>query len=215
VRTPVVVAFIAAVLVGLSPARAQEATPAASPVVPANEECDGEALTLNELLPLISAGSGAPTPVVITPVPLEDIPAGTPADAETVAALDATVRELVACANARDPFRAVALISERYAQELANNLLAIQAGAEVDVRGLLPLTLPENIDPNQPVAVRPVTEARVLEDGRAGALVYASSAGLPGVEAVGFVLFVEEDGRWLIDRVIPVAVNVAPATPAA
>jgi hypothetical protein len=47
-----------------------------------------------------------------------------------------------------------------------------------------------------------VREARVLEDGRVGALVetiFPDEA--PGPQ-VDFIIFVQEDGRWLLDEII-------------
>jgi hypothetical protein len=163
------------------------ATPQGSPV-----DVDGTALDVNE--------EGTPVGAVI------DIPVGEPADAETIDAVTLTVREVFACFNAGDFARALSLFSD--------NLVASfgpEPGESMeDVRGFLEAE-PEPAPEDQRIVLIAVTDVVVMEDGRVGAIVVSND---PTVEPEGMetalVIFVEEDGRWLVDEVIEEAVGTAP-----
>jgi len=47
-----------------------------------------------------------------------------------------------------------------------------------------------------------VREARVLEDGRVGALIDIGRPEAPTEAEVDFIIFVDEDGRYLIDDLV-------------
>lgn len=98
---------------------AQPATP--TPDVPAPEECTAAPRTLEELQGLIATPFPETTPVS---------PAATPGpvDAATEAAVHAVVRELIACSNAGDFWRVLALYSDRYVRDFVTQLVEAITG---------------------------------------------------------------------------------------
>ncbi len=154
------------------------------------------------------APSTAPRP---TPTPL-DPGAGEPADAETIAGVTATVRELVACTNARDTLRRLALYTDTH---LRPTFVRTPPGFADRVA-----TQPVPAQPAEWVAIVAIEDVRLLPDGRAVARVVAATAGghthgpaptggsPPAGVAAGsartetnvFVLARAGD-RWLVDEV--------------
>jgi hypothetical protein len=130
----------------------------------------------------------------------DELPTGEPADAATAAAVEAVVRELVACNNANDFIRELSLVSD--------NLL----------RAFLPDGMPEaelaTAAATQPTpraeddrtVILAIRDARVFPDGRVGVVVVSDSADYGDYEDPGtsFVIFVETEGRWLVDAGITV-----------
>ncbi|MDQ3695772.1 MAG: CopD family protein [Chloroflexota bacterium] len=112
-----------------------------------------------------------------------------------------TVRELVACSNAGDSLRRLALYSDNRIRLSYPNgpTPALARMAEA------PLPVPEL----ERVALLNLDEARMMADGRASArvtidnpLLHSHSLATPGVnpqEDQARLIFVEQDGRWLID----------------
>jgi hypothetical protein len=180
--------------IGFSTAAAQPATPA--PDFPDPAECTA-APKPGALL------RGTPTTDVsqlrvligATPVAPSEVPAGKPADAATVGALNATVRGLISCVNAMDRTRIYTFFSDDF------------PAASLYVLGIYNLYAFD--DPTTPLApgerlmTSEVTGARVLLDGRVGALL-----GAPPGESTVFLYFVPSNDParppWLIDGVVAV-----------
>ena len=130
-----------------------------------------------------------------TPVAPSEVPAGKPADAATVAALNATVRGLISCINAMDRTRIYTFFSDDF------------PAASLYVLGIYNLYAFD--DPTTPLApgerlvTSEVTGARVLLDGRVGAFLSA-----PAGEPTAFLFFVPSHDLartpWLIDGVVAV-----------
>lgn len=182
---------------------AQETTPVAELGPPSPAECQVEPRSPEEIAALgATPAARAATPEVVMPMTLPD---GEPADAETVAALVQTVREVIACAEARDLPRLLALYSDSYITEhvLAAEPVPIIPGGPPEGR-TLPATPPAAAD-RTPV----VEAARLLPDGRAAARVTAVAPG----SRVDIVLFVRVGERWLIDEVHPAAPPAATPPP--
>jgi hypothetical protein len=129
---------------------------------------------------------------------------GTSADPATFAAIEATIRDYVACLNAGDVARLAALATDRYARQLLAEF-GIDAG---DVPASIATVTPR--PPSQRVRLVAITDVVVAADGTVGATV-----SLDGPTAIGtrseqafLFRFVRGVDRWLIDAVKPV-----PATP--
>lgn len=149
-----------------------------------------------------AAPPGGPAATAPTP------PAGTPADQATVAAVTAAIRERVACANARDTLRDLALFSD------ANIRQTFPKGPTDAFAGLVqqPGT---PLQPELWISVVSVNDVRVLDDGRVAAVVTVdnptSHTHLTGTtqdpatatQETAVLLFVPggPDGRWLIDEI--------------
>jgi ketosteroid isomerase-like protein len=176
----------------VSPALAQEASPAAGEVIDPTE-CMVEPLT-DEYLTSLAATPQAGTPqsdesseatgspAAFTP------PQGEPAGDAEVEAVNATVRELVACLNAADYRRVYALYTEDY---LAMNF----AGEQQDVAE----ATPEPTEQATENALVGVSNVIMLEDGRLGA--QADLVNADELQTSLYFVLENAGDRWLIDEV--------------
>lgn len=195
--------------------------PAATPDVPDAGECSVAPAEITSLLG--SAGAADPNSPLFSAQPVEEaaLPDGPAVTDEELAGVTDTVRQLVACANAFDPFRILALISDRYIGQLASAALAAQEQPELAEQLLLRFPVPlGDVAGGAPVPMIPVRDARLLPDGRIGAILEASVPNMDGSDttALFYVAFVDQDDRWLVDEVTPVASGLfgtPAATPAA
>jgi hypothetical protein len=185
-RSQIVVAVALGVAVLASPVAAQEGTPATElPVTPDPAECMAAPRPTAEFAALVG------TPV---PAPRESFerPRGDAADAETAAAVTATVRELVACLNAGDWRRAAALYTD------AGFAVAFVGTSEQDLAVLE--ASPQPVEEMGRVVLIAVREIERLPDGRVGAVVVTGAEGTPDMYT--FLFFTEGDDRWLVDDVV-------------
>ncbi|CAA9542691.1 MAG: hypothetical protein AVDCRST_MAG49-976 [uncultured Thermomicrobiales bacterium] len=134
--------------------------------------------------------------------------AGTPADAAAVTAITATVRERVACANARDTLRDLALFSDASVRQTFPRG-PTEAFARLAVQPAEPLP------PELWISVVSVTDVTLLPDGRATARVTvdnpsthshlptASQDSATASQETATLILVPggPDGRWLIDEI--------------
>lgn len=181
-------------------AAAQDTT--ALPVTPDPAECTAEPVTLDELLALTGATPIPGTPsggmeeeTAATPEAFA-LPEGEPADDETVAAVTDTLRETLACINTGNFLTSYAFFSDDFKRRDLEEFPITEA--DVPFFAATPEALPAEMH----ASLLAVREARVLEDGRVGALVetiFPDEA--PGPQ-VDFIIFVQEDGRWLLDEII-------------
>jgi len=175
-------------------AAAQQATPV--PVFPDPAECQ-VAPRPRALLRGTPTADAGDLPVVIgaTPVAASLLPSGQPVDQETIAELNATVRGLIGCVNAVDRSRIYTYFSDAFPASGLYVLGLYNLYAFNDPTTPLP---PEGRLPMSEVA-----DARLLLDGRVGALLSA-----PAGEPTIFFFFVRSDDAsrppWLIDGVIAV-----------
>ncbi|MBA3450887.1 MAG: cytochrome c [Chloroflexia bacterium] len=162
---------------------------------PAPEDCTVEPRTLEEIAALAGGSAGGEPPNATER-------GGEPADEATRAAVTTSARELVACSNAGDILRRLALYSDErlgYAYP-EGPTRALETMAEAP----LPLTLAER------VALLGVEDIRRLEDGRVSARVLvdnpASHSHDPNApvnssqQEAARLIFVQEAGRWRIDE---------------
>jgi hypothetical protein len=117
-------------------------------------------------------------------------------DAEEIAAITLTVRELLDYANSGQLLRGFGLYSATYLQRFrAESGLSDEEFAATF--GQVPAPPPE-----ARAELAAITEVDVLPDGRLGALVtYSDGDAAPPPERF---VFVRADGRWLIDDIVAV-----------
>lgn len=174
---------------------AQDATPAPDFVTPDPSECTVQARTVDNLRSFLATPEATPAEAVAaTPTPFV-APDGTPADAETVAEVTATVREVTACLNANSFLQMLALYTDAY---MARSF--VEQGIAPAAVGLLATPLPAmSADEWQAFAVQDVV---VLPDGRVGARVLGHSPIGGGSDFEQYFMFREENGRYLVDDII-------------
>jgi hypothetical protein len=201
------VAVIVLAVLSATVAVAQDATPAAvlgEAIDPA--ECTVEALPTDEMVALWFQENDAGTPVVATPEPAPDmfpesvpVPLGEPADAATVAAVTATVREVIACFNAGSFVRAFALYSEALQQQFGPE----PEDTVADVQAFLEMP-DEPLPADEQTRLVAVTDVSVMADGRVGAFVVLDDPqGPPDGAETALLLLVQGDDRWLVDAIVP------------
>ncbi len=177
--------------IGAAAAIAQEATPAAGLDVPSAAECTGEPRTADELRNLFREAAASPGVVAnASPTPAVP-PAGDPADEQTVAEINATWREFIACVNAGDLARLFAFLSD--AKVRGDFAFDVASGASEDdlIAYLTATPVPLPADAASPVF--PFQDVRLLDDGRVAVVA-------PGEQDQGEVLiFVKDGDRWLVD----------------
>lgn len=127
----------------------------------------------------------------------DQLPQGSPADAETIDTVTAFEREFVACYNAGNVAGILALLGDDAARILLIDLLDRQENpsiADVLAAPLEPLPLEEQ------VLLFPVRDVRVLEDGRIGAVVEwgAPNEAEGSVAEANFHIYEQVDSQWLI-----------------
>lgn len=183
-----------------------DATPAApTSGVPAPEECTIAPLAVDEVRALTTASSTS-QPDNDSTENLVNV-AGAPADPAIAGQITATMREQVACQNAGDPSRWLALFSDRWLRSLlaGGNRFSTLDGNRVDL--VTYLEHPElAIQPAQPGLMPSISDTHVLPDGRVAATI-APVGDPPGPGSV--YVFARFGDRYLIDAVLP-----APTDPA-
>jgi hypothetical protein len=163
-------------------ANAHQATPAAKPA-----KCDVAPRAADEVLALTE------------PVPGEGVTIlprhrGDPADPATTAAIAAVLGEMGACLTAGDMLRFYALHSDAWLRRFA-----------AEIEGLLTLTTstPPLADGQRAVYLGP-WHAQALPDGRvmAAVLLRVGDEPRPDPKRTRVLLFVNQDGKWLVDETI-------------
>lgn len=136
------------------------------------------------------------TPAAIDHAAPPDQADAEPADEATIRGITGTVIESLACANAGQPLRALALVTDDF---LARQFTGPDA-ADVTESGAL-LSRPENppLDTEQ-LGLVSIEEVVVYGDGSVGARVVTAGS---GVTYEDYVVFVEGEDRWLIDASFP------------
>ncbi len=180
------------------------ATVAAGPVVPAPEECrvaprSSESLTAMFTIP---HPHSAPTTDRATPGPVTPRPsvsgAGQPADQATVDGVKVTAREAIACLNAGDILRRLALFSDR---GIARFVTAYGLPPEAAIVTLQSTPVPVPLAAEQRVAFLGILNVRVLTDGRVSAIVVQDAPADPRLEEEFYTVYVRQEDRWLIDDI--------------
>jgi hypothetical protein len=138
--------------------------------------------------PVVSAASPAATPSA-SPIPATALPTGQAAGPDALYGINATLRELVACMNAGETARALALVTDSIAAEDLHLLF-----------GKAPLALgtPTPVAENERTPFLSIRDPRLVAEGRVGAIV--SNPANPA-EAY-FIVFENHEGRWLIVSIV-------------
>ncbi len=177
---------------------------AAARDVPAPEECNVEPRTIASLQRLAATpAGGAEGARALVTSRGSATPVGNPAEALVVAGVTETIRQFVACSNAQDPLRRLALFSDA---SIRPSFAKGPSDAFVRLVATPPVSRPQSAW----VALAGVADVRVLPDGRVSAAVTLDDPGAhshaPGAPAAAGTLqtatfvFVQEGGRWLIDE---------------
>ena len=170
---------------------AQEPGFAATPMSPA--ECTVAPLANESLIALFEATPGVMSATLDrTPVATPQPPTGgIPADADTIALIAATTRQVVACANAGDLARLFALYSKHYLFGIYGGLGSDLTPAEIEQR-VQSFASPVPMPGESQITFGAVEDVRVLSDGRVLAtIVYVHGRALAS--------FVKVGDRYLVD----------------
>jgi hypothetical protein len=181
---------------------AQEATPSAGAA-----ECTVEPFDLTAVLvpsegTPVAAATAEPTP--------PERPTGEPADEEIGAAVTETIEQFVGCVNGGFEVRYLFFFSPGYLQRTVVGLTADEivqlnefAASETSAN-----PLPEN----ERTIISAIEDIEVLDDGRVVATVIGDDLARPGGPSPVYFVFLEVEGRYLIDEVIdPVPDGTPPA----
>jgi hypothetical protein len=180
------------------------AATSAAPVVPDASECQADPQRSIVIL-FGTPVSAAATPSSMLP-PIAS--AGPPADTETVAAVTATARAVVACLNAGDYLSLMSFVSDGYLRRSfvdgapTDPLAADLEGFVNALRGCEQCEI-DPLEGEDLFAIAAITNLRVLDDGRIGAdLTLTNPSGTWSDWLV--VAFIASEDRWLVDQIIEV-----------
>lgn len=201
----------AATMIAAAPAAAQETSPAAGSEIIA---CTVEPRDPDILAGLYFDELGTPvsTPTLMTVATEADLPSGDPVDAETEAALNAVLAELFVCFDSGQYARAFSLMTDNLALQTGPDVANPAEDTPEEIRALLEsqLATPSAYDPSQEGRLSPDIgvgrDIRMLEENRVGGI-WAFQG-----DAV-FVVFEEQDGRWLAHEFIDILDGGAAGTP--
>ena len=210
-RVSAVVLLMAVVALAPFAAAAQEATPPPGAEAPRPEECRAPLLSTETFMSVLTtpaAEPGAATTDVPGPgeqrtaVSEDEFPTGEPADAATAEAVEAAVREYIACANARDFFRLLSIVSHDTLRELAGES-GPPSEAEVATAAAMP---PSPLPEAEHQLILDIRDARVFPDGRVGVVLVEDVLTDEEGPQPSLIILVQSADRWLIDA----AINVQP-----
>ena len=135
------------------------------------------------------------------------MPEGTPADEATFAAVSAAVREYIACINAGDSAKVLALYTDDGLRALlADAIAAGYTGEDVIASFGTPAPLPAD----QVTLLYGIDQVVILADGRAAALVVGDDLTKPGAPGPALIYFAPVNGEWLVDGFVATEAIVTP-----
>ena len=173
--------------------------------------CQVEPRTLAGLKRLGLDAAAPPVESVIEEIPDPNstpvLPDGAPADANVAAAVQGTIREMVACSNARDALRRLAMFSDR-------NVGPAFPNGPTDAFAELVATPATALPVESRIAIVGFGETRTLADGRVATSVMLDNPSYhshsltalqdptTATQQVAVAILVQEQERWLIDEMI-------------
>lgn len=173
---------------------AQDST--ASPTPLAGVECTVEPRSFDDLMQLLATPASAPEPAIAASPAAATLPAGDPADEDTVAAVQQSVQELTACINEGDLLRALTLYSDRFVHDAFNGATITQEQYDATVDAAEPRPAGEE------VVIYSFGDVVIAADGRAAVLVVGDDPQNERPPSTTLFYLVEEDGRWVVDETI-------------
>lgn len=186
------VALFSLAVIGVPGAGAYEGTPTAGLDVPAPAACTIAPRSEDELrtlfrevaaTPVLDSPDASPTPAVP--------PTGAPADEQTVAEINATWRQVIACISAGDQARMFALFSDAMVRR--QFVVDIAFGVTEDALFAYLAATPVPLPPDPSVSFIPFDDVRMLSDGRVAVVE-------PGEQGQGeVIIFVKAGDRWVVD----------------
>lgn len=199
--------FVMFSLAGWHHAAAQEATPQ-----PGIDECTVEPGSIDAIVALFFDPSGSPIAQPSTETQSvsadSELPQGQSADAATVAAIDTTLREWNTCFALGQYLRGFSLMTPNAARLYGPDTTSVEQDTPAEVKKLLEDQLNgtpiPGEEPGVPVILDGPTDARILPDGRAGAI-----WGYEGDRA--FVVFARQGDQWLVDDFIDIVESGTPS----
>lgn len=193
---PLVILTLAFMLIA-TPRAATAVQPEGSPIVPSNG-CTVEPMPQDRIDAL--AAMAAASPVAGLPTQAVTLPAGDSITSDVQGQLLDTLSQINACSWANDLPRLLSLYSERFivSQFFAPETVPIVPAPERTPESAIPAPMPTD---QQPM----ILAAVLLPDGRIAAQVSPNSWG--GNQQI--VWFVQQDGRWLVDKTTP-AMDIVP-----
>jgi hypothetical protein len=202
--------FTATIAVPL-PVVAQEATPSTGSDVVA---CTVEPRDPGVLVGFYFDEQGTPlaTPAPTSVATEADLPPGEPVAADTEAAVNAVLAEMFVCFDFGQYARGFALMTDDLARQTGPDVANPDEDSPEEVRALLenqlatPVPGGEEIAEGLAIDIGSGRDLRTLDDGRVGGIWTFQGDGV-------FVVFAEEDGRWLADEIIDIADDAMAGTP--
>jgi hypothetical protein len=153
------------------------------PMAPGPEYCTAEPRGIEEYQVFVGTPEATNLPPIV-------IPSGVPADQATIDGVTLTVIGVQACRNAGDYVRLGGLYTDAgFVEDTGSN------GLNQEMIDFL-ATTPQPVPVAERQIVHAVFAVQVLADGRVAAIVQWGPDGTWGVD---LMLFVEEDGKYLID----------------
>ena len=199
---------LAATTLTAIPTLAQEASP---PAGAGTAACTTEPRDVEELVGFYFDPQGTPlaTPTTTMVDTEAELPPGEAVEPAIEEELNATLAELVVCFEAGQYARGFALMTDDLARQTGPDLSNPDEDTPEEVRALLeaqlagtPVTDEPGMDEGATTDVGQGRDIRVLEGGRVG--------GVWTIEGdAAFVVFEEQDGRWLIDEFIDIVEDEA------
>jgi hypothetical protein len=212
-RVSAIVVFV--VLAALTPVAgtARQATPPPGAEALGPEECRVSPRSPEAILSVLTTPAADPGAAATDVPPAggqgtvaseDELPTGEPADAATVEAAEAVVREFTACFNARDLFRLFSLVSDDFLRELAAQAGVPAAEEELATAAAMQPTPVSESDRQVILAIR---DARVFPDGRVGVVLVGDWLNDEEAPNSTLIVLVQSADRWLVDAVIMVDPN--------
>ncbi len=172
-------------------AAAQDATPAGGEA-PAPADCQVAPRSLASLQALAATPVPTATVAPASPTPFA-MPAGLLADEATRKAITATIHELVACINAGDLPRALALYSDRLVGRILPNLGPL---TETSYNGA---ATPQPVPTKDRTVLIEFRDILILPDRRVAALVVGDDPTNPEPASATLFYLVKVGDRWVVD----------------
>ena len=188
---PLIVGLVS-LIVAAPGAGAQTGTPPAGRDGSASAECTVEPRAEDDLRALFREVAATPLPNDLAASPGSAVPpTGAPADEQTVAEINATWGQYLACLASGDQARMFALLSDDMVRRQFTVDLAF--GVTEDALFAYLAATPVPLSSDQAVPFVPLADVRVLGDGRVAAM----APGEQGREDVR--IFVKDGDRWVLD----------------